>query len=100
MNDFTEEVIKTIKSIPKGKVMTYGQIAFVSGNPHGSRQVARILHAMTEKYALPWHRVINSKGEISLQGEGFYVQKELLAEEGVTFIGNKIDLQKHLYQSE
>lgn len=44
--------------------MTYGQIARLAGNPRGARQVARILHSMSGKYQLPWHRVVNSKGQI------------------------------------
>jgi methylated-DNA-protein-cysteine methyltransferase-like protein len=96
MNDFTQEVIEIIKTIPYGKVMTYGQISSVAGNPWGARQVSRILHSMSTKYNLPWHRVINSKGEISLSGEGFLIQKQLLTDEGVIVIGNKINL--NIYQ--
>ena len=98
MTEFTENVIKIIKAIPKGKVMTYGQIANCAGNPWGSRQVSRILHSMTEKYSLPWHRVINSKGEISLQGEGRYVQLEKLADEGVINKNGKIELSVYLHE--
>ena len=66
MTKFTEEVLDIIKMIPKGKVMTYGQIAAYAGNPRGARQVSRILHSMSSSHELPWHRVINSKGGISL----------------------------------
>lgn len=100
MTEFTENVVKIIKLIPKGKVMTYGQIANCAGNPWGSRQVSRILHSMTSKYDLPWYRVINSKGEISLKGEGMYKQIELLAEEGVKALKGKIDLEKHQHHCE
>jgi methylated-DNA-protein-cysteine methyltransferase-like protein len=98
MTEFTQEVIKIIRSIPKGKVMTYGQIAAAAGNPWGARQISRILNSMSNKYGLPWHRVINSKGEISLQGQGQLEQMSLLSDEGVEVINNKIDLNKHLYQ--
>lgn len=64
MTPFTEEVIRIIKHIPRGKVMTYGQIAGEAGSPRGARQVVRILHSMSEKYELPWHRVMNAKGEL------------------------------------
>lgn len=67
MERFTERVLNNIKSIPKGKVTTFGQIAKMSGNPRSARQVARLLHTMSEKHQLPWHRVINSQGKISLQ---------------------------------
>ena len=97
MQSFTSRAIEIIKNIPTGKVMTYGQIARLAGSPRGARQVVRILHSMTEKYNLPWFRVINSKGEIGIQDEdGFLRQKQLLLDEGVTFIeGRKVDLKKH-----
>lgn len=97
MNVFTEEVIKIIQGIPKGKVMTYGQIATEAGNPWGSRQISRILNTMSKKYNLPWHRVINAKGEISLKGEGALVQKGLLVDDGVEVDGFKVDLNKYRY---
>ena len=52
MNPFTERVIQIIKSIPAGKVMTYGQIAKEAGSPRGARQVVRILHTMSAKHKL------------------------------------------------
>lgn len=97
MNQFTQEVIDIIKTIPRGKVMTYGQIASCAGNPWGSRQVSRILHSMSHAYQLPWHRVINSKGTISLKGEGGLVQKQHLIAEGVRVNGLKIDLEHYLF---
>lgn len=66
MNEFTSEVIEIIKSIPKGKVATYGQIAALAGNPRASRQVVRVIHSMSSKHNLPWHRIINSKGKIAI----------------------------------
>jgi len=86
MQDFTKSVIEIIKNIPKGKVTSYGQIALMAGNPRGARQVSRILHSMTRKHNLPWHRVINSKGMISLPiGGGYEEQCIMLEDEGVTF---------------
>jgi methylated-DNA-protein-cysteine methyltransferase related protein len=90
MTSFTENVIKVIQSIPSGNVMTYGQIASAAGSPRAARQVVRILHSMSEKYHLPWHRVINSKGEIGFKDdEMFYTQKMMLEEEGIKFTSNK-----------
>lgn len=100
MTEFTSEVIRIIKSIPFGKVMTYGQIAACAGNPWGARQISRILNSMSRAYDLPWHRVINSKGEISLEGEGLWEQASLLADEGVEVTGKKIDLDKYLHHCE
>lgn len=95
MTDFTKDVIEIIKSIPKGQVMTYGQIAICAGNPRGARQVSRILHSMSNLHKLPWHRVINSKGGISLTGEPGFIQASMLSEEGIAVINKKIDLKKH-----
>ncbi|MET3193825.1 MGMT family protein [Bacillus sp. OAE603] len=100
MNTFTSNVIEVIRRIPKGKVMTYGQIAKHAGSPRGARQVVRILHSMSQKYNLPWHRVVNSKGEIGIKDEeGFLQQKNALEEEGITFIRDrKIDLNMFQYE--
>lgn len=96
MQTFTEEVIRIIREIPEQRVMTYGQIAAYAGNKRAARQVSRILHSMSSKHALPWHRVINQKGEISLQGSE---QRELLEMEGVHFqLDGKIDLAVYQWE--
>ncbi|WP_098444124.1 MGMT family protein [Bacillus sp. es.036] len=96
---FTENVVTIIKKIPPGKVMTYGQIAKCAGSPRGARQVVRILHTMSRKHELPWHRVINAKGEIGLKSEDGYIdQKMMLEGEGIVFHPNsKIDLTIYRY---
>lgn len=86
MTPLTVAIIEIIKGIPKGKVMTYGQIAALAGHPKGARQVVRVLHSMSQKQQLPWHRVINKEGKISITSrEGYLLQKELLVSEGVQF---------------
>lgn len=96
MNPFTERVIEIIQAIPQGKVMTYGQIAKEAGSPRGARQVVRILHTMSAKHNLPWHRVINIKGEIVIPDEEIaYSQRAMLEAEGVFFRSNGlVDLKK------
>ncbi len=82
--EFEERAKKVIKAIPRGKVATYAQIAALAGNDRAARQVVRVLHVSSDKEGLPWHRVINSRGGISLpRGRGFETQKRLLLEEGV-----------------
>lgn len=84
MSPFTENVIKIIRNIPKGKVMTYGQVAGLAGGHRAARQVARILHSMSKKHGLPWHRVINSKGQIVIQNDEIYNEQIMrLQHEGV-----------------
>ena len=98
--DFTRDVIKIIKNIPNGKVLTYGRIAKLASNPQGARQVSWLLHSSSKKYNLPWHRVINSQGKISLKSfDDREYQKNLLEKEGVVFRDNyKIDLKKFLWE--
>jgi methylated-DNA-protein-cysteine methyltransferase-like protein len=86
LTEFTERVIQVIKNIPEGKVLSYGGIASLAGSPRGARQVTRTLHTMSGKHNLPWHRVVNSKGRISLKDPlGYEEQKHLLELEGIVF---------------
>ena len=84
MHPFTRRVIEIIQSIPEGKVMAYGQIAEMAGSKRGARQVVRILHTMSKAHRLPWHRVVNAKGEIAIkEEEARFEQIHSLEEEGV-----------------
>lgn len=99
MEAFTLQVIEIIKSIPKGRVMTYGQIAAAAGSPRAARQVVRVLHSLSDKYKLPWHRVVNSKGQIAIKDyEGHELQRMILLSEGVNVSeeGN-IDLNNYRF---
>lgn len=97
---FSQKAINIMKSIPAGKVCTYGQIAALAGNHRGARQVVRLLNSFWEKENLPWHRIVNSKGTISLRaGDGYEYQKSLLEAEGVEFDAqDKIDLGRFLWK--
>lgn len=93
MTEFTENIVKTIQSVPHGKVATYGQIAALSGNPRGARQVSWTLRTQTRKHDLPWHRIVGSKGKISIKGDGGHVQADLLRREGVAVdMAGRVDL--------
>jgi methylated-DNA-protein-cysteine methyltransferase-like protein len=96
---FTERALAIILAIPRGKVATYGQVAGVAGSPNGARQVARVLHSLSRIKRLPWQRVINSRGSISLpRGAGFEHQKALLESEGVAVGGTgRVDLNRYLW---
>lgn len=82
LSPFTREVVECIRRIPRGKVAAYGALAAMAGNPRGARQVARLLHALSEREKLPWHRVVNREGRISLpmQGAGEEQRRRLLKE--------------------
>lgn len=95
MKPYTLRVIEIIREIPKGRVMTYGQIAELAGSPRRSRQVVRILHALSDRFDLPWHRVVNAKGEIAIKDEESHSMQILyLRDEGIELDENgRIDLE-------
>lgn len=99
MDTFTRLVIDIVKTIPAGKVTTYGDVAAAAGNPAGARQVARILHSSSRRHDLPWHRVVNRKQEISPRAAmGHLDQRRLLENEGVAFDEReKIDFTRFLW---
>lgn len=97
---FSKQVIEIIQKIPAGKVATYGQIATLAGNNKAARQISRILHSSSDKYDLPWHRVINSQGRISMKsGDGFEMQKAMLESEGIQVINDRIYLKKYRWKN-
>ena len=84
MTNETCNIIKAILAVPRGRVSCYRDIALAAGIPNGARQTARVLHSMSEKHALPWHRIIRADGFIALKsGQGKELQRELLRAEGV-----------------
>jgi len=101
--EFSKQVMSFIKKVPKGKVATYGQIAKLAGKPQGSRGVAWILNSSSEAHDLPWHRIINSKGQISFPkaSSSYRKQKALLEKEGVQFDkSGQIDMKVFQWKKE
>jgi len=84
-----------IRSIPRGKVSTYGAIARASGLPGGARQVAVVLR---RGFGLPWQRVLGSGGEIKLRGDSAIEQRLRLEAEGVRFRGRRVDMNAHEFK--
>ena len=82
-------VAAVIRSIPRGRVSTYGAVATAAGYPRCSRHVAKVLQQVP---GLPWQRVLGSGGRISLPGEYGFEQRFLLEAEGVRFRGKRVDL--------
>ncbi len=97
-----DRIYAIVKQIPPGKVATYGQIADLAGLYGKARLVGYALFRVDINKDIPWHRVINAKGEISYSFQrqgGDYFQKVLLEEEGIVFDNNgKIDLNKYRWQ--
>ena len=91
-----EKVYEIVKSIPKGKVVTYGQIASYLGNKNLARAVGNALHHNPEPQIIPCHRVVNCDGKLahSYAFGGIDAQKKLLESEGVVFKTNQcVDLK-------
>lgn len=89
MTDITIRIVEAIKAIPRGKVSSYRDVAMAAGIRNGARQTVRVLHSLSEKLELPWHRVIRSNGSIALpEGEGGELQTNLLRSEGVEVSDN------------
>jgi methylated-DNA-protein-cysteine methyltransferase-like protein len=87
----------TIRTIPKGKVSTYGDVARAAGFPGRARQV---VWALRNARGLPWHRVVGAGGKIMLPGENGLEQRLRLRTEGVAFRGDKVWMEKHQYDFE
>ena len=85
-------IFQVIAQIPYGRVASYGQIARLAGIPKHSRLVGYVLKHMDADSSLPWYRVINSQGKISLSklnDQGQNIQAQLLMAEGILVIGEK-----------
>ncbi|HSS97251.1 MAG TPA: MGMT family protein [Terriglobales bacterium] len=91
---------RIIRSVPKGKVSTYGKVAAAAGYPLYHRAVARLLRKDVPD-SLPWQRIVGAGGEIKLRGEGGAEQRLRLTMEGVKFRGRRIDMRvyEHILRS-
>jgi methylated-DNA-protein-cysteine methyltransferase-like protein len=87
----------TIRTIPKGKVATYGDVARAAGFPGRARQV---VWALRGARGLPWHRVVGAGGKVMLPGENGLEQRLRLETEGVTFRGGRVWMEKHQHEFE
>ena len=92
--DSYARIWKTVTRIPTGRVSTYGTVARLTGLPSHARLVGYALHALPKGSMVPWHRVINAQGKISLRrvSGGDIRQEKMLAREGVVVVDGKIDL--------
>ena len=97
-NDYRERVFRIVRSIPRGRVMTYGQIAEILGEGYTPRTVGFVMHSSNDK--TPWHRVINAQGACSTRGIVLPHDKQqrMLEAEGVSFNeGGRCELQQYLW---
>lgn len=89
--DINHRIWQVVSLIPSGRVATYAEVARQAGLPRGARRVGRALKGLPKDTRIPWHRVINARGRISLpEGSAAqYTQRERLEAEGVVFRANK-----------
>ena len=94
-----EKIYEVVKKIPYGKVATYGQIAMLAGNPRWARVVGYALHVNPDPENIRCYRVVNRFGELSeaFAFGGINEQAELLKAEGVEVEGNRVNLEKYLW---
>jgi methylated-DNA-protein-cysteine methyltransferase related protein len=91
-NSMFAKILKQVRTIPRGTVATYGDVAYAAGFPGAARQVVWALHSAN---GLPWHRVVGSGGKILLTGEHAFEQRMRLQAEGVQFRGQRIAMDLH-----
>jgi methylated-DNA-protein-cysteine methyltransferase-like protein len=98
----TEAICAVIRRIPRGWVATYGQVATMAGMPRRARLVGRVLQELGTKTKVPWHRVVNAKGEVSFslsRNGGDILQRRLLEKEGIEFdANNRMDLERNRWR--
>lgn len=95
-----ERVYEYVKTVPRGKVVTYGQVAAAIGAPRCARQVGWALHVNPEPGVIPCHRVVNREGRLvpAFAFGGEAVQAGLLEAEGVEVVGGYVDLNKYRWE--
>lgn len=89
-----ERVWQVVAAIPGGRVATYGQVAQLAGVPRGARFVGTVLRGLPRDSRLPWHRVLNASGRLSVDPLTAREQRERLEAEGVAFIGGRVSLNR------
>jgi methylated-DNA-protein-cysteine methyltransferase related protein len=95
MNERWSAIWEAVEAIPQGRVASYGQVAEAAGLPGRARLVGRALAGLPPESDVPWHRVVNARGEISLTGPAAATQRRLLRAEGVAFLaGGRIDMRR------
>ncbi len=100
MSPFKQKVMEVVNIIPRGKVVSYGQVAAYIGAPRAARQVGWILRQIGPQVDIPWWRVINQKGRISIDGNLHAdrdLQKKLLEAEGIEVLDFQVDMGKYRF---
>ena len=100
-SDSYKRIYAVVSRIPKGRVATYGQVAILARLPRQARLVGYAMHALPADSDVPWHRVVNAAGKISIRGDGLghdELQAQLLGREGVRFVDGAIPLARYRWK--
>jgi methylated-DNA-protein-cysteine methyltransferase-like protein len=96
---FAEATYRLVRRVPRGRVVTYGQVAALLGRPRGARAVGQAMRACP--HGVPWHRVVNARGGISARPrmEGMATQRIRLQQEGVAFRRGVVNLSRYRWHA-
>ena len=94
-----DPVYRYVQRIPRGRVLTYGALAKALRLPGGARSAGRAMAATPSGKGIPWHRVLGERGKILIREPYSSLQRKLLESEGITIVGLRVDLKRHLWKS-
>ena len=101
-DELAHMILNVVCLIPAGQVATYGQVARLAGLPKHARLVGYVLKHLSAEHTVPWHRVINAQGEISLSklnAQGENIQALKLQAEGILVIAEKVNFKQYQWQN-
>ncbi|SHG23792.1 O(6)-alkylguanine repair protein YbaZ [Microbulbifer donghaiensis] len=97
-NDATSRICSVLALVPRGRVITYGDLAEMAGYPRAARLAGQTLRKLPPDTKLPWHRVINAQGRISLPEPGAQRQRDKLETEGIVFLNGRVDMARYRWR--
>ncbi|HXU63330.1 MAG TPA: MGMT family protein [Polyangia bacterium] len=100
-SDSYRRIYDVVSRVPRGQVASYGQVAELAGLPRQARLVGYALNVLPPDTEVPWHRVVNAQGRVSVRGDGLgheELQAQLLRREGVRFVAGAIPLDRYRWR--
>ena len=93
-----DRVYRMVKKIPRGRVLTYGELARALKLPGGARTAGRAMFACPARRGIPWQRVVGAEGRILIREPQASLQRKLLESEGTRFLGSRVDMASHQWK--
>ena len=93
-----DPVFRFVQRIPRGRVLTYGDLAKALRLPGGARTAGRAMAGTPSGRGIPWHRVVGERGKILIREPYASLQRKLLESEGITILESRVDLKRHLWK--